>query len=170
MILLAVCWGVPYVALFMFGVFLDERSLHRAVTEAAQVEFTQHMLETGNEAEIEKRRPVKATRLRSYILCTTGPVAGLYLAGQPAQVGETRFSGPQPWYFLGQFIPPWLEQGDEPLEHFWLSIIACLIVYVLEACPAFQRPFTTGFSQYLGKISFGMYLMHWPLRDSLYQQ
>jgi peptidoglycan/LPS O-acetylase OafA/YrhL len=52
-------------------------------------------------------------------------------------------------------------------ELFWPSIGALLIVSALNFCPILQRVFTTGFAQYLGDISFSLYLVHWYIIELL---
>lgn len=58
----------------------------------------------------------------------------------------------------------------------WKSVGAALLVYAVNNSPILQRPLTTRFVQYLGKISFSLYLVHqaiyhlWrdPLRNWVY--
>lgn len=180
LILLSYCWQVAYVALFLFGAFLAERSQDRAAapiriaTPASS--FSPPDVEEQHERQQillqEDERTLSATMqttsVRSYVLNSTLLAIGLFLCGQPNNVSITIDHGPEPWRFLSKFIPQFWDGGDLALEHFWLSIGACLIVYSLEACPLFQRPFNTGFSQYLGQLSFGIYVMHVPIRNSLY--
>jgi len=50
---------------------------------------------------------------------------------------------------------------------YWHSAGAVLIVFALLHSPVLQRPFQSGYAQFLGRISFTLYLMHIPLLCSL---
>lgn len=69
------------------------------------------------------------------------------------------------------FIPdPYrLFKGDGEAElHSWAVIAAPMLIFTLDSCQTLQIPFNTRFSQYLGDLSFGIYLMHWLVLHSLY--
>ncbi|CAK7228370.1 hypothetical protein SEUCBS140593_006893 [Sporothrix eucalyptigena] len=45
-------------------------------------------------------------------------------------------------------------------DYFWVPIGAALIVYTVDRTPALQKMFTHWFPQYIGKISYSLYLVH----------
>jgi hypothetical protein len=48
-------------------------------------------------------------------------------------------------------------------EYFWIPVGAVLLVLTVDRAPFLQKIFTNRFSQYLGRISFSLYLIHGPL-------
>jgi peptidoglycan/LPS O-acetylase OafA/YrhL len=61
-------------------------------------------------------------------------------------------------------VPPKYAQVP---DHFWMSISAALLVLIINRAPHLQAIFTNRLSQYLGRISYGLYLVHGPLLWSL---
>jgi peptidoglycan/LPS O-acetylase OafA/YrhL len=45
-------------------------------------------------------------------------------------------------------------------EHFWLALGALLLVFVLSNSATLQKPFISRFAQYLGDISYSLYIVH----------
>lgn len=62
------------------------------------------------------------------------------------------------------FLIPWTPGIWESIplgrEHFWLCIGALLLLFSLTNSTALQRPFNTRFAQYLGDISYSLYIVH----------
>ncbi|KAK6542814.1 hypothetical protein TWF694_006755 [Orbilia ellipsospora] len=84
---------------------------------------------------------------------------GLHMASMPADPGHT------PGYRLLQNMIPSMVKTK---GRFWQSVSAVIIVTTISfgTSSGLQRPFTTRFAQYLGKISYAMYLMHgWVCRS-----
>ncbi|POS76397.1 hard surface induced protein 3 [Diaporthe helianthi] len=52
---------------------------------------------------------------------------------------------------------------QEPIDTFHTHLGAILIVFVVDHAPFLQIIFTNSFSQYLGRISYSLYLVHGPL-------
>ncbi|KAH6678522.1 acyltransferase 3 [Halenospora varia] len=83
---------------------------------------------------------------------------------------------PPGYQFLSVFQPArWKDNWD--ISHMcWKSIGSAMLVYAIGELPCLQRPLNTRPVQYLGKISFALYLLHetiyqlWrdPLRDLVY--
>ncbi|KAK5198382.1 hypothetical protein LTR92_002627, partial [Exophiala xenobiotica] len=156
LILLCYCWQTVYVALFMFGVFLAELSLSRSSVSEINLPVADTDLPR---LENEKPGREKAGAMGTCVVSTIMLATGMYLLNEPEH-------GQLPYF--GYLIPSWWEGGDEGRQHFRMSISAALIVYALETCPTLQVPFNTGFSQYLGHISFGLYVMHISICRSFY--
>jgi len=62
------------------------------------------------------------------------------------------------------FLIPYTPSIFEPIslghEHFWLCIGALLLLFTLTSSPFLQKPFTWSFPQYLGDISYSLYIVH----------
>ncbi|RJE17403.1 Acyltransferase family, partial [Aspergillus sclerotialis] len=50
-----------------------------------------------------------------------------------------------------------------PHEETWHSLGAVLVILTISRCRLLQKPLSTSFPQYLGRISFGLYLVHVPI-------
>lgn len=68
-----------------------------------------------------------------------------------------------PGYVFFSSITPARFPGAHGRTHFWTSIAAILMLLALENNPILQRPFTTPVVQYLGDISFALYIVHIPI-------
>lgn len=140
-------WNAVYVSLFLFGVLLAERGLQRDTKE------TTLPLRGSGAARFYMS-------FRMHFISGLAIVLGVYLAGQPKDLG---INGPFPWPMLSKVVPFWWPAAVEGREHFWLSISAALILYGLDNCTTYQRPFNWAFSQYIGRLSFGIYVMQLPV-------
>lgn len=82
-------------------------------------------------------------------------VAALYLMSQPdAHGGKT-----PGWVFLTSLIPEWFSDK----YRYWQCVGSILFVLSVGHVPAWQRVFMTPAIQYLGRISYAIYLMHGPV-------
>ncbi|KAF3154299.1 hypothetical protein TWF569_000278 [Orbilia oligospora] len=111
-------------------------------------------------AELTIIRSEKKIKGNSYMLFPI-LLLGLYLASQPAhEPGKT------PGYRMITYYTP---KAVSEKARFWPAIAAIIIVFALSSSTpkGLQRPFTTGFAQYLGKISYALYLVHGPVCRSL---
>jgi peptidoglycan/LPS O-acetylase OafA/YrhL len=161
LILLGYVWDAVYISLFMFGVFLADRSLTRSAPAVGSPTPAVEQPRLENE-RTQQRRTV---RIRTYVIAGIALILGIYLCSQPEDLG---LKGPEPWPHLSKAIPSWWAKGWRGREHFWLSISAGLILFALEACPILQHPFNYGFSQYIGHLSFGIYVMHIMILHTLW--
>jgi hypothetical protein len=91
--------------------------------------------------------------LASRIFWTFVFIFGIYAGSHPQQ-GAWSTPG---YETLGYWIP---NQYGANREIFWLAIGGLLVVFALENAPYLQRIFTTRFAQYLGDISFSLYMLH----------
>ncbi|KAI1268774.1 acyltransferase family-domain-containing protein [Xylariaceae sp. FL1019] len=88
----------------------------------------------------------------------------LFLLGMPEQgQGAADSYG---YGYLSALIPEHYHKLGDP-DRFWQPLGAILLVLVLDSSRFLQRPFTTRLAQYLGKISFSLYLVHMQLIHSL---
>jgi peptidoglycan/LPS O-acetylase OafA/YrhL len=73
------------------------------------------------------------------------------------------------WSRLRSLVPMHL-RGTPVAKNFWPTVGAGLLVWALESYPTLQTPLKWDFSQYLGDLSFGIYLMHMLVIFGLYDK
>ncbi|ETI22174.1 hypothetical protein G647_06247 [Cladophialophora carrionii CBS 160.54] len=185
LILLCYYWGTIYAALFLIGMLIADLQFDRhperlrSKRQLPQEELHQHQQQqqgtTNNEApQSSSSSPTNQTftpgkrkdSVIRKISCTLLVIAALFLFGQPKDGWS--YQGPFPYDYLSLAIPTWypVDLG----EYFWLSIGATLLVFGLDNCRMLQIPFEWSFSQYLGDISFGVYVMHDIVNWTFYEQ
>jgi peptidoglycan/LPS O-acetylase OafA/YrhL len=81
-------------------------------------------------------------------------IIGLYLASEP----ELNANATPGFIFLNSMIP--ISFPVEDAFRFWLAIGATLIVYSISNIEQIKRAFELSFFQYIGRISFSLYLVH----------
>ncbi|PWY80582.1 hypothetical protein BO70DRAFT_429609 [Aspergillus heteromorphus CBS 117.55] len=64
------------------------------------------------------------------------------------------------YQFLGYVQSPRWDDEWAILSKSWKSLGAVLLVYAVDCSPVLQRPLNARLSQYLGRISFSLYLVH----------
>ncbi|TIA29728.1 hypothetical protein D6C79_09848 [Aureobasidium pullulans] len=87
-------------------------------------------------------------------------IGGLYLGGQP----EQRWEHAPGWMTLWSLIPSYIHDR----HRYWTGWGALLLVWSTSNSPMLQRIFNNRFTQYLGKISFSLYLVHGFMIHTLY--
>ncbi|KAJ6264973.1 hypothetical protein Dda_1127 [Drechslerella dactyloides] len=138
------------VSLFLSGTVLAELTLARA----------ERNKQNSNEVDDEKAAATQRTDRRDLYMFPVF-LLGLYIASQPSHE-----PGTTPGYrTMTAYTPASVSEKGR----FWPSVAAVLIVYSLSSSTGryLQRPFTTAFAQYLGKISYALYLVHGPVCRSL---
>lgn len=83
----------------------------------------------------------------------------LYLMSQPDE-GYATTPG---WVTLSSFIPGWFDDGFR----FYQCLGAMLFVLSVTHSPLWQRLFNTSAVQYLGRISYAIYLVHGPVLHTI---
>jgi peptidoglycan/LPS O-acetylase OafA/YrhL len=130
------------VALYMSGMFMAGTTRRDDNT----------YLPVTSPLDLEKAcTPHPASRLSSWAcwLCTL--LVGLYLASYPRARGD----GGAPLYKT--------LYGIHPYYQYWQGCGAILLVWSLFYSKALQIPFNYSFPQYLGNISYSLYIVHEPL-------
>lgn len=82
-------------------------------------------------------------------------IFSLYLLSQPDGNSENTPG----WVFLSSLIPEWVEDK----YRYWQCVGAALFVFCVARMPSWQRVFNSGPIQYLGRLSYAIYLMHGPV-------
>ena len=91
-------------------------------------------------------------------------VIGMYLAGVPSRTREiTDLRATRGWYYLS-FLNP---QAVFDYKWFYLFLAGNLIVACIPRIPWLRRFFETRFCQFLGRISYALYLVHGPIIGTL---
>ncbi|OTA56415.1 hypothetical protein K449DRAFT_451622 [Hypoxylon sp. EC38] len=123
-----------------------------------------------SEAGIRRRHSLvtmsTAYRWWAYVVIASSLISfigALYLLGMPKlERGGAETPG---FEILASMIPDRWREAGEP-DHFWLSIAAVWLVLSIDRAPFLQRIFTCSFSQYLGRISYSLYLVHLAILHS----
>lgn len=105
-----------------------------------------------------RSRPRIAMMLKPFCL-----LLAIYLLSQPASDGHPEKSlNTFGWHYLSVWIPPSYKTA-RTFFLFWPCIGAILLVWTSLRLSWFQAIFNTRILQYLGRISFMLYLIHIPL-------
>ena len=86
-------------------------------------------------------------------------LVGIYLGGQP----QSHVEHAPGWATLYSYIP----SNSSHKQRYWVGWAAILLVWSTSNSALLQRLFTNGPVQYLGKISFSLYLMHGPVTHTI---
>ncbi|KAE9970523.1 hypothetical protein BLS_004876 [Venturia inaequalis] len=165
MIVLCYLWSAIWAALFLMGVFLAELNLVRH--QQPQLPETRPQQPANSIEKPETSSPSAKNRIFFSLVM----VFSLFILGQPSS-REARLNSYFPWPYLDALIPEFLmtSGGDGLAEHFWLSIGAMLLVFALDSYATLQIPLRWNFSQYLGEVSFGIYVMHALVHFTVWDQ
>ncbi|TLD39638.1 hypothetical protein E2P81_ATG00625 [Venturia nashicola] len=155
-IILCYLWSAIWAALFLMGLFLADLNLLRHEQQLLDSEDRSQQINNSIEKSKTSSQSVKERIIFSIVLGFA-----LFLLGEPSS-RVARQSGHFLWPYLDALIPKYLMTagGDGLAEHFWLSIGAMLLVFSLDSYATLQIPLRWNFSQYLGEVSFGIYVMH----------
>lgn len=148
-IVLCYWWGIIYVALFLYGMLIADFSFDRHPERLSGVRLPRQ----ENAGELPQPKPRQSVSHK--IIFVGLALLGMFFMGQPP---DGQYDAIWPWPYLQHAIPYWYV--TELGEHFWLGIGAAIFVFALDNCRMLQIPFEWGFSQYLGRLSFGLYAMH----------
>jgi len=99
-----------------------------------------------------------------WLCATIAFLAGLFILSMPQQ---SRGAGDS-WGFktLSAVIPAHFHAGGAA-DYFWQPLAAVFLVLVINSAGFLRRIFTTPLAQYLGRISFALYLVHMLILHSL---
>ncbi|KAI4715774.1 hypothetical protein E4T48_08021 [Aureobasidium sp. EXF-10727] len=136
--------------LFYSGFLLAELDFRRQALTA-----TKSVLPT---LDLSLQNPLKRQSLWTALYIFVFLV-GIYLGGQP-QLHVEHAPG---WATLYSWIPSYCDHK----QRYWVGWAAILLVWSTSNSSLLQRLFTNGPVQYLGKISFSLYLMHGPVTHTI---
>jgi peptidoglycan/LPS O-acetylase OafA/YrhL len=101
---------------------------------------------------IHSGKPTQISKLHFWFWLATA-MAGLYLIGQPGGIHET-----PGWVWLSRHTPNWGGEG----HRYWKTWGCAMLVLAVGRLPSWRRFFDSFTIQYLGKISYSLYLVHGP--------
>lgn len=156
---------------FVAGIFLAERHVVSESRAEGHIALSDSSSET-----LEDRKPIGPCSkfLNSPYLRQLGTsaafIVGLYFL---CMCGADRLSAEYQW-LAALRSPEW--DNAEMMPRCWRSVGAALTIYAISKSVLLQAPLNSRPLQYLGKISFPLYLIHptvflvlkWPVRDFLW--
>lgn len=151
LIVLCYYWAAIYAALFLEGLFLAELALTR---HPERVNPSRAPTLPSNSGELAPGPRKQSLTVRLFYFSVI--MIALFLVSQPNEDLLNEF---WPWPHLYYAIPT-KYLGSPVAEHWWLSIGSVMLIWALDSCPSMQTPLRWNFSQYLGHLSFGIYVMH----------
>lgn len=120
---------------------------------------------------IRKELPAFLVRLEPYkgLFYFVLFFAGIYLGGVPSNNNELETLRNSPgWYYLSFLWP----QAVENFKWFYLFWAAMFLISSIPRLPSLKSFFLLNFNQYLGRISYSLYLVHgpviWAFGDRIY--
>ncbi|QDS73962.1 hypothetical protein FKW77_008256 [Venturia effusa] len=131
--------------LFLAGAFLAEIDLISAARKASHSIASKGLLDLS---------PTKSKK-RMGIFWIVLSVFGLFLMSQP----DDSFASTPGWVYLSTLIPKWCTDK----YRYYQVLGSILFVACTNRSETLQKPFNTAVVQYLGKISYAMYLVHGPV-------
>ncbi|KAF1816701.1 acyltransferase [Eremomyces bilateralis CBS 781.70] len=144
-------WDRWDMMLFISGTMIAEFDLIRAESRSRSPSTSTDVAPNSTQSDMPPSYENQATLIFGHILA----FVALYLLSQPDDSAEETPG----WVTLASLIPEYFTIK----YRFWQSIGGILFVFALSICPPLQRPFNHPAIQYLGKISYALYLMHGPV-------
>ncbi|EKD14601.1 uncharacterized protein L3040_000125 [Drepanopeziza brunnea f. sp. 'multigermtubi'] len=144
--------------LFLSGVLLAE--LHHAREARSQAPKSPTVEDPASCSTLAPPAPPPASPrwTGTHVFWLLNLVPALWVLSMP----PIDFGGAQsPGYMtLSAYLPS--HYADIPMvkDTFWVFVAAFYLVFILDAAPFLQSVFTTRFAQYLGRISFALYICH----------
>lgn len=159
-VVMALCylWAAAYAGIFLLGVLIADFSFDRYPERLSRIRLPQQ-----DDLDTVPEKPRKQSPLaKGGYVCLF--LIAMFLLGQPPT--EFGYSNYFLWPYLSKAIP-WYYPAELG-QHIWLSVGSSLLVFTLDQCRMLQIPLESGFSQYLGDLSFGVYAMHNTVNWCLY--
>lgn len=147
-------WDAAYVALFLYGYVL-------ALTAPA----SSPILPTTTSSS-----PVWRSTFLTALPFTLLSLAAYWTFLQPASFPHL---DPQHQYFPWDHLAPYFPTDRWPHERTTQIVpgfAALVLVFCMQRVPLLRRPFETSVMQYMGQISFGLYLMHVTVLEAVDQK
>ena len=143
------------VFLFLSGLFLADIRTYR--TLRSDTVTPQLPVASDSPASIPTSRKRSLAR---YLAPFVALFVSLYLLSMPEW---TKGGKDAPGYATLASMIPRVYHEVKKVDYFWVPLAAVFLVGTLDSAPSLQRIFTSRFAQYLGDISFSIYLVHGPL-------
>ncbi|TVY45346.1 hypothetical protein LCER1_G008289 [Lachnellula cervina] len=155
-VLFLLCYAYTHLFLFLSGVLLAELHYRREErTSKLRTPASQ-----PPESADHERQGAKGMKL----FWTLNFLLAIFVCCMPLRVQGARSS---PGYMTLASLTPPPYRGLFIEDQFWIFIAAFHLVFTLDNAKFLQMIFTSRFSQYLGKISFSLYIIHGSFLYSL---
>ncbi|SPN98595.1 uncharacterized protein DNG_01640 [Cephalotrichum gorgonifer] len=155
------------VFLFLSGMFLSDlrtyRTLRDTAAQAPQLPVASYRGDDDGTTAPPTRGGIRgllrspAAKPLAFLAAFT---ASLYVLSMP-ELGRGGEDAPG-FATLASLIPQYYRDARHA-DYFWVPLAAVFLVATIDFAPFLQRLFTSRFAQYLGDISFSIYLVHGPL-------
>lgn len=148
--------------LFLSGVLLAETSLMKVNEEDFDFEYPSEKRKwwSGLLEMVALERWTRLFPVVNIILC----VFSLYLLSYAGGSWPDYEPGPGPFHeYRMYWTPPRYWELWFGFERYWTTIGGVILILTVSKSPALQRPFTTDLAQYLGDISYALYIVHGPI-------
>ncbi|CAI4214828.1 unnamed protein product [Parascedosporium putredinis] len=143
------------ILLFMCGMFMADLQAYASVRDERRHDLPLQKVPGYRTLRTPLAR--RAAALFAFVFC-------VYLLSMPE---PQRGASEDPFYRgLINIVPEFFHLGKNTV-HYWVCIGAVSLVATIDRSTFLQRFFNTPFAQYLGKISFALYLVHGPIVWSL---
>lgn len=160
-------WGPPE---FLAGVMIAE---YTVMKDGASSKKQFECADEGGENERDELIPSRSTgdslrqsakRLFIIAFFIMNLMWGLFIVGWP--YGDVE-NTPGFSFMYRHTMEPFYSKGGNVLIFPWYALAAVQIVVAINQLPKLQNVFTSAIAQYLGDISFSLYLMHGPMQKIL---
>jgi len=151
-----------HMTLFLTGMFLCELRFHLEEKALRNTPTAVLPLTSAGPAATATTANRPEPRFIRKVLQTISMVLALYVLSMP-ELGQGARNTPG-YRTLAALIP---ERYTKTPGYFWLPIGAAWLIVTIDHAPHLQAIFTGPFPQYLGRISYSLYLIHGPLLWSL---
>jgi peptidoglycan/LPS O-acetylase OafA/YrhL len=154
-IALSFWWNEFFAVMFLFGLLIADHSISRSPQPSLPQSDLQVSAATARKDQSRKER----------IFFSAVTVFALFVMGY---ISGSKY-GHWPWNRLYRLIPEHTK-ASHVVNQFWPGVGAVLLVWAVDSYPALQTPLKWDFSQYLGDLSFGIYVMHLLVINSIYDR
>ncbi|KEY64230.1 hypothetical protein S7711_03515 [Stachybotrys chartarum IBT 7711] len=145
---------------FLAGVFLAEIQIIQDARKATVFEDGSVMPTPGVSPSASSTLAAQTTKLLFRALLIANLIFALYVAGWPNEKWEET---PLIAMLLRITPEPYASKGQSWPIFIWYAIGAVQIVLALQQMEPLRRAFNTGLAQYLGDVSYALYICHGPV-------
>ncbi|KFA77468.1 hypothetical protein S40288_08701 [Stachybotrys chartarum IBT 40288] len=145
---------------FLAGVFLAEIQIIQDARKSTDFESGSVMRVPGISLFASSTFAARIAKLLFQALLIANLIFALYVAGWPREKWEET---PLIAMLLRHTPEPYASKGQSWPIFIWYAIGAVQIVLALQQMEPFRRVFNTGLAQYLGDVSYALYICHGPV-------
>jgi Acyltransferase family len=150
--------GTPEFLAFFAGVLLAEFNLSAMIKQQELQTLVIPSHRNHRESTQSRMKRYRLANLIKYLIF----LVGIYLVCLPIRIqsdGAIDANFPPDWFFLN-LLPPLSWWDTEATMRTWHTFGAILVIGSMCVLPKLQAPFETRTAQFLGHISFSLYLCH----------